>query len=204
MGKGQIAGILQCLRCFFRPMSLTAPAVQQLRASGNLLRAAAVKVCFQINGTAVQRRRHGQHLESRARFIAIGKHTVAPLLQLRIAARFRISFLSLFVRVAAFRILLIAACQFFQCFGAFFVPDLQILIGIVAAQCGHCQYFTGFGVHDQPESAVFHIVACNCRLHLLFKAALQGYVQRQNQAVALLACDVLFIRKRHIHLVIAL
>ena len=63
MGKGNIAGILQCLRCFLCPVTLTAPAVQQLRSAGYLLTAPAVVVRLQIDGPAVQRRRHSQHFK---------------------------------------------------------------------------------------------------------------------------------------------
>ena len=94
--------------------------------------------------------------------------------------------------------------QLLQLRSRLFIRNFQILVGIVAAERCHGENLAGFGIHHQPESTVLHIVAGDGRFHLLFQTGLHRRIQRQDQAVPLIACNVLFIRKGHIHLVVAL
>ena len=166
--------------------------MQQLRPAGDLLGTTAVIIGFQIDGAAIQRCRHGQHLEGRTRLISVGQHPVAPLLQLRPVECLLIS-----IRISRLLQLLQRRC-------CIFIGNFQIIVRVIAAQSRHCKDLAGFGVHHQSESSVLHIVACNGRFHLFFKACLYGCVQGQDQAVSLTACNVLFIRKGHVHFIVSL
>ena len=190
MGEGDVAGILQSLGCLLRAMALTAPAVEQLTSSGDLFRAAAVEGGVQINGSAVQRRRHGQHLEGGARLIAVGHTAVSPLLQPS--------------RVQGLLVGLRVPFQGFQLCGGFFIINFQIVVGVIVSQGGHGQDLSGFGIHHQTECAVLHIVAINGRCHLLFQAGLNCGIHSQHHTAPGPGADIILIGKGHIHFVIAL
>ena len=99
---------------FFCAVSLGAPAMQQLGSPRNLFCAAAIKAGFQIDGTAVQRRRHGQHLKGGPRLVAVGKHPVSPLFQPGIHQGLVIGLFPGKIVFRINRILLIRFFQFFQ------------------------------------------------------------------------------------------
>ena len=178
MGEGDVAGILQRLRRFFRPVSRGAPAVEPLGTSRNLLRTGAVERGIQVDGAAVQRRRHGQHLEGRTRLIAVGDHPVAPLLQSGGGEGFPVGRLPRLVGFASLRLRKVRPFHFFQLRRRSLIGDFQIVIGIIAAQRGHGEDFSRLAVHHQPEGAVLDVIAGDGGGKLLFKARLHRGVQR--------------------------
>ena len=64
----------------FGPVARRTPAVEQLGPTRYLLGTLAVEIGVQVNGPGIQRRRHGQHLKSGPRLVAVGENPVAPLL----------------------------------------------------------------------------------------------------------------------------
>ena len=167
--------------------------MQQLGTARDLFSPPAVEGGGQADGAAVQCRRHGEHLKGGPRLIAVGEHPVAPLLPPGIRQSLGIG-----LRVAA------AFQQKLQLQGRLFVRDFQIVIGVVAAQGRHGQYFPGFAVHHQAESPVLHIIAVNGRRQLLFQTCLHRAVQGEDHIRPLPGGQELFIREGHIHFVIAL
>ena len=204
MGKGDVAGILQRLGRLFRPVSRGAPAVKFLGTPRNLLGAGAVEGGIQIDGAAVQRRRHGQHLEGGTRLIAVGDHPVAPLLQSGGGEGFPVGRLPRLVGFASLRLRKVRPFHFFQLRRRSLVGDFQIVVGVIAAQRGHGEDFSRLAVHHQPKRAVLDIVAGDGGGKLFFQARLHRGVQRQDHAVSLPGGNVVFIGKGHIHFVIAL
>ena len=82
MGKGQVAGILQCLGSLLAAVSLVPPTMEPLGSAGDLLCTAAVKRGIQRNRSGVQGCCHGQHLEGGAGLVTVADAAVSPLLQL--------------------------------------------------------------------------------------------------------------------------
>ena len=204
MGKGQIAGVLQGLGCLLRPMARRTPAVQQLGTAGDLLGPLAIKGGIQVNGPAIQGRRHGQHLKSGSRLIAIGQHPIPPLLQPRLGQGYIISLLSGGVFRASLGAAFIGSPHVFQVLTGFLVPHQLVVIGVVASQGCHGQDLAGLAVHDQAKCAVLHIIAVYRCPELLFQDLLHRGIQRQNHAAPGMGGCKAFIGKGHIHFVIAL
>ena len=178
--------------------------MQPLGTAGNLLGTAAEKVGVQINGTAVQRCRHGHHLEGGARLIAIGNTAVAPLLQSGSLQSLFVFCLGIGPRLASLGQILITAPQRLYPGCRIRVCDFQIPVGIVASQRGHSQNLPGLAVHHQTECAVLHIVAGNGSGHLLFQTPLHHRVQCKDHIISGQGSNVIFIGKGHIHFVVAL
>ena len=145
--------------------------------------------CIQINGTAVQSCRHGQHLEGGARLVAVGHAAVTPLLQPGCIQRIGIAF---------------RPFQSFQLRSRICIVDFQVIVGVVAAQSCHRQDLPGFGIHHQAEGTVLHIIAINGSAHLLFQTGLDRGIDGQHQGAALPVADEILIGKGHIHFVVAL
>ena len=204
MGKGQIAGILQGLRRLLRPVSGSAPAVEQLSPALDPLCPAAIEMGIQINGTAVQGRRHSQDLEGGSRLVAIGNHPVAPLLQSGLGQQIRVGlpapdiFLGIFREGSVFRL------QRFQLPGSLLVSHPLVVVGVVAAQGGHGQNFSCLAVHHQTKGTVLHIIFGDGLPEPVFQAALDRGVQGKYQVAAFSGYHQILIRKGHIHFVAAL
>ena len=118
--------------------------------------------------------------------------------------RLLIDFLSFPPSSGALRLQQICQPQLFHLLSKGRVLQLQIVVGIIAAQGGHGQNFTGLYIHHDAESAVLHRIAFDGLLHLVFKARLHGHIQRQNHIISRLRGQVILIGEGHIHLVIAL
>ena len=204
MGKGQVAGILQCLGCLFRAVSGRAPAVQQLGPARDLLRAAAVKRGFQIDGPAVQGSRHGQHLEGGPGLIAVREHPVPPLLQPGLAQLLRIALPEGGIFFASFRAGKILGPQFLQLCRDSGICHGLVVVGIKVSQGGHGQDLPGLAVHNQAEGSVLHIVAGHGLLKPVFQAPLNGGIQGQNHIAAPGGLHQILIGIGHIHFVVAL
>ena len=204
VGKGQVAGILQGLGGLFRPVAGGAPTVEQLGSARDLLGPPAVEGGIQVNGPAVQGRRHGQHLKGGARLIAVGEHPVAPLFEPGPGQGFFVGpgFLGIFG--AIHRELCITFLLGLQCPAGLRVIDLLIIVGVKAPQGGHGQDFPGFAVHHQAEGPVLDIVAVHSGLELFFKAGLHGGIQGQDHAAPRMGGGEVFIGIGHIHFVVAL
>ena len=178
--------------------------MQQLGTAGNMGRAFAVELIFQCNGTAVQGCGHGQHLEGGAGLIAIGDHTVAPLLQLGTLQHLPIFLQALKIAFASLRVEQIIQLQFLKGLRLLGIIDFQIGIGVVAAQGCHRQNLTGVDIHHNAKGAVLHVVFINGFLHSFFQHLLHCGIQGQHHIAARNGLDILFIGKGHIHFIIAL
>ena len=84
------------------------------------------------------------------------------------------------------------------------VRQVQVVVWIIAAQGSHGQDLPGIHIHHQSEGPILHIITGDGCLHLVFQAGLHRGVQRQDQTVPFLGRYIFFIRKGHIHFVIAL
>ena len=144
---------------------------------------------IQVDGSAVQSRRHGQHLEGGAGLIAVGEHPVAPLLQPGGGQRL---------------LIVLRPPQALNLRRDLGVCQLQIPVGVVASQGGHGENLPGFAVHHQAKGTVLYIVAGNRRLHLLFQALLYRSVQGQDYGISLPGGKIVFVGIGHIHFVVAL
>ena len=144
--------------------------MKTLGTARNLLGTGAVEGGVQVDGSAVQSRRHGQHLEGGAGLIAVGEHPVAPLLQ---------------PGGGQSLLIVLRPPQALNLRRRLGVCQLQIPVGVVASQGGHGKNFPGFAVHHQAKGSVLHIVPSNRRLHLLFQALLHRSVQGQNHGISL-------------------
>ena len=84
------------------------------------------------------------------------------------------------------------------------VSDLQIVVGIIAAQSSHPQNFPGFDIHDEAKRPILHIIFLNGSLHILLQVVLHRGVQGQHHAVAIGGFVVFFKGIGHLRLIIAL
>ena len=205
MGEGQIAGILQRLKGGLRTVAGVPPAVQgDVATLHEHLGTAAVEAVVYRGGSLFNGGGHGDGLKGGSGLIAVGDHPVAPLGKPCRHQRLLIGIDRLVIGFAALLQGGVGALQPVQLLLYRRVADLQVVVGVVAAQGGHGQHFSGFHVHNEAKGAVLHVIFFNGGLHIFLQIVLQGGVQRQHHAVAIGSLVVFFKRIGHLRLIVAL
>ena len=142
--------------------------------------------CIQIDGPAIQGRRHSQCFKGGAWLITVGYTTVSPLLQPGLRQCLLIGHFAGFIGLGPFRLAQVLQPQLLCFRHRIGVCQFQIVVGVIASQGGHSQNFPGVDIHHQAEGPILHIIPGNGCFHLLFQASLHRSVQRQDQAVPFL------------------
>ena len=173
------------------------PAVDDLVAAFEFIRAGALIGIVEGDGAGLQTCGQGDGLEGGAGLVAVGDAAVAPLTQSRRGHGSVVGSHGVGIGLA---VLVQADGQLvlpLQLLPELLVVDLLVIVGIVASQCGHAQHLAGVDIHDDAEGAVAHIILFDGLLQVLLQIVLHGHIQGQNQGIAIRGVVVFFIGIEH-------